>query len=437
MIEPDQMTKPDSHKDRRFLFLQGPHGPFFQQLATQLRAAGAATWRVGFNAGDHAFWRHKDSYLPFHGSEQEWAAALTDILKSRRITDIVLYGDTRPVHAQAVAIARTRGLTIHVFEEGYLRPYWITYERGGSNGNSRLMEMSIDDIRRMCAAHDYDPPMPPGHWGDLRQHVFYGAVYHWFVLARNKAYPNFRPHRSLNVAAEFRLHLKRLLLMPIHAAERQIATLWIKWGTFPYHLALLQLEHDSSFQMHGPFENQTAFVERVMEGFARGAPAHHHLVFKAHPLEDGRTPLKSEIKRLARKHKVARRVHFVRGGKLARLLDPARSATTVNSTAAQQALWRAIPLLAFGRAVYSKPELVSDQPLDAFFANPKRPDHQAYRQFRDFLLATSQMPGSFYASKGRRQLLRKIPDMMLDSQDPYAMSSPQSEALRQQLRLVE
>ena len=51
------------------------------------------------------------------------------------------------------------------------------------------------------------------------------------------------------------------------------------------------------------------------------------------------------------------RVHYVRGGKLARFLNAARSAITVNSTAGQQVLWRGIPLKIFGRAIYDKPEL--------------------------------------------------------------------------------
>jgi capsular polysaccharide export protein len=52
-----------------------------------------------------------------------------------------------------------------------------------------------------------------------------------------------------------------------------------------------------------------------------GAPAHHHLVFKAHPLEDGRIPLRADIRRAAQRRNIADRVHFVRGGKLAPLLD--------------------------------------------------------------------------------------------------------------------
>ena len=41
----------------------------------------------------------------------------------------------------------------------------------------------------------------------------------------------------------------------------------------------------------------------------------------------------------------------VRGGKLAQLLNHARSVVTVNSTAAQQALWRGLPTRTFGAAV--------------------------------------------------------------------------------------
>ena len=43
--------------DRVFLFLQGPHGPFFARLGQMLARAGATVWRGGFNAGDAAFWR--------------------------------------------------------------------------------------------------------------------------------------------------------------------------------------------------------------------------------------------------------------------------------------------------------------------------------------------------------------------------------------------
>lgn len=422
--------------DRVFLFLQGPHGPFFNQLARMLRRTGGTVWRVGFNAGDRAFWSHRGSYIPYRGALEDWPATLDRLIDEKGVTDIVLYGDTRPVHAEAVAAARRRSLRVHVFEEGYLRPYWVTYERGGSNGNSRLMDMSVAEMQRALERSDVEAPLPPAHWGDMREHILYGALYHGCLMALGFRYPNFRSHRDVPVSSEFRLYLRRLLLMPLSALGRMIATARIRMGAYPYHLALLQLHHDSSFRMHSSFNDLTEFLEMVIDGFARGAPRHHHLVFKAHPLEDGRVPIRRDILRLARKAGVAGRIHFVRGGKLAQLLRDCRSAVTVNSTAAQQVLWRGIPLKVFGRAVYSKPEFVSDLPIAAFFAGATRPDLRAYRDYRRFLLETSQLPGGYYSARGRRQLLRQVVDMMLARQDPYDSFLTGSAAPRQQLRVV-
>ncbi|MCK0142495.1 capsular biosynthesis protein [Aliiroseovarius sp. F20344] len=423
-------------ENRNFLFLQGPHGPFCWRLAKMLGHSGAKVWRVGFNRGDQAFWHDKSNFIPFTDTQDQWSERFEQIVDTHNITDIVLYGDTRPIHAQAVEQARARGLTIHVFEEGYLRPYWVTYERDGSNGNSRLMEYSVDDMQRILANAEPDIPEAPAHWGDMRHHVFYGALYHWFVMFLNQKYRNFKPHRSLSVGKEFLLYLQRLVLMPVIAANRIAATLRIRYGGFPYHLALLQLEHDSSFQMHSPFTTMTEFLERVISDFSKGAATHHHLVFKAHPLEDGRVPQQREIRRLAKTYGVENRVHYVRGGKLAKLLDHARSSVTINSTAAQQVLWRGLPLKLFGDAVYAKPEFVSEQTLPEFFESPTRPDKRAYRDYRHFLLETSQVAGGFYSSRGRRQLLRQVVDMMLSPHDPYHALEYGTAAPRQQLSVV-
>ncbi|AWB49085.1 capsule biosynthesis protein CapA [Gemmobacter aquarius] len=421
---------------RQFLLLQGPHGPFFAQLAAMLRASGATALRVGFNRGDRAFWPDRDSYIPYRGTVEDWPAAVADLLTRHAITDLVLYGDTRPLHTAAVAAARAAGITVHVYEEGYLRPYWITYERGGSNGNSRLMEMTVTDMQSALARSDGSQPDAPAHWGDMRQHMFWGALYHWFVFAGFWDYRAYRPHRQITVWDEAKLHLRSLLLQPLHRWERMLATARIRRAGFPYHIVLLQLEHDASFRAHSPFASMPEFIAEVISAFAKGAPPHHHLVFKAHPLEDGRAPLRQSIRRIAAGHGLADRVHFIRGGKLAQLLNQARSAVTVNSTAAQQALWRGLPLMAFGQAVYAKPEFVSTQSPAEFFVAPTRPDSRAYRDFRRYLLETSQIPGGFYSANGRRALLRQVVDLMLAPHDPYDALSSGNASPRQQLHAV-
>ena len=163
-----------SQSSKAFLFLQGPHGPFFRQLGRMLRQAGARVWRVGFNAGDAAFWWRDAGYIPFQGDITDWPDALATLLRERQITDLVLYGDTRPIHAEAIRQAKAAGVRIHVFEEGYLRPYWVTYERDGSNGHSRLMQFSVTEMRNRLAQSDIEMPTPPAHWGTCGSISFTG-----------------------------------------------------------------------------------------------------------------------------------------------------------------------------------------------------------------------------------------------------------------------
>lgn len=421
-------------KDRCFLFLQGPHGPFFGALAKSLRATGATVLRVGFNCADQAFWRGP-GYLAYRGQPEEWPAHLENLITQHGITDVVLYGASRPIHTPALSL----GVTTHVFEEGYLRPYWITYERGGANAASPLMDLTLAQMETALAQNLPKLTEAPDHWGDMRQHMFWGAAYHAVLMTGNRGYPGFQPHRTPGVNREFLLHFAKLANTPFRAAMRAIASSRIRRGGFPYHLVLLQLAHDANFRDFGPFDDQASFLDEVMHGFASGAPTHHHLVLKAHPLEDGREPLRPLIATLAARYGLDERVHFVSGGKLAKLLDSARSAVTVNSTSAEQALWRGLPLKVFGDAVFNRQEFTSPQPIAAFFANPQTPDRAAYLTYRAFLLATSQIPGGFYAYRNRRKVVRQLPDLMLASKDAYAqILCPKSEnaATKQHLRAV-
>lgn len=409
---------------RRLLMLQGPHGPFFADLADRLIGTGADVVRVGFNRGDQAFWRDRARFVPYRGTLADWPAAFGDLVRTHDITDIVLYGDARPVHASAIAAAKRLGLGVHIFEEGYLRPYWISYERGGANGNSRLMALTLQDMERALTSRRPEPACPPARWGELRQHVFYGALYHLMVMWANRSYPNFTPHRSLSVRQEFGLSLRRLMRLPLDAIQRRIVQRRVRQGDFPYHVGLLQLDHDSSFRHHSPFGSTAAFIDLCARAFAHSAPAHHHLVFKAHPLDDDRIPCAKVVAAAAKRHGLQGRVHYIRAGKLGELLDNARSAVTVNSTSAQQVLWRGLPLKAVGRAVYCKAGLVSAQPLVDFFNAPDAPDISACRTFRQFLLQTSQVPGGYYSARGRKLALRRVVDMMLAPADPYDTLCP-------------
>jgi capsular polysaccharide export protein len=402
------------------LFLQGPHGPFFSQLVVKIAATGADVARIGFNFGDAAFWPRKAGFIPYSDPPEEWPAFLTGYLDDTGTTDIVLYGDSRPMHKIARELAKVRGITVHCFEEGYLRSYWATYERGGTNGHSTLMDLDMDEIREAVEAHPVNLPEVPAQWGTAWHHVYYGFLYHLFLSFPSKRFRNYRPHRQVSVATELWYYIRKLVGMPLHGIQRRIRTRRLLRSGAIYHLVLLQLSHDASLRSHSDYNSVAAFIDTVINEFTTGAPAHHKLVFKAHPFEDGREPLPSIIRQMSAKAGISARVSFVPGGKLGPILDSANSAVTINSTAAQQALWRNLPVHASGRSVFSKPELVSRKSLTKFFAEPDAPDADSYNCYRKFLLETSQIGGGYYTQRGRAELLRRLVDLMLSPNDPYS-----------------
>ena len=420
--------------DRKFLLLQAPHGPFQYVFAKQLAARGYEVHKVCFNAGDSFFWSNSQTRSNFLGSTEDWPAYVCDVLEDG-YTDLILYGDNRPVHVDAAECAKKLGITVHYFEEGYLRPYWATYERDGVNGNSHLVHTKISQMREDLKMVESQQPSAPVLWGDMRQHILLGAIYHWHIMFRNGDFPNYVSHRDNTVRSEFRLHFMKLLNRVPHALRRWISTKRLIASGVTYHLGILQLSHDASIRRHSKYTDMAEFMRECVEAFAKHAPKHHHLVFKAHPLEDERRPLGKVTADLGKEFNVADRIHYIRGGKLAKILDFASSVITINSTAAQQALWRGLPVKALGDSVYGKSEFTSNQNLGAFFANPKKPDLAAYRDYRQYLLATSQVPGGYYSRVSRRRLLLQLVDLVLENQNPYQILKNTSASPVQQLIL--
>lgn len=404
---------------KTFLFLQGPHGPFFRELALKLRAKGASILKVGLSRADDREWGGAGPYQPYAGAQEDFGDWLRNLAAERGVSDLVVYGDTRPYHAIAIRLAREIGVTVHCFEEGYLRPFWITYERGGANGHSRLMDMTVAEMAEASRLADMELEDAPPVWGAAWRHALHGFRHHADVLFFNQSYPNFRLHRPTSLGRELALYLKRLLVLPLLIPERRWRERQVLKSGRAYHLVLLQMAVDASMTAHSEFRSVAAFIDRCLKAFAEGAPGDHMIVFKAHPFEDGRERLEAQTRRMAAKYGLEGRVVFLEGGKLGPLLDRARSAVTINSTAGQQALWRGLPLAVLGASVYDKPEFIRTDDLAAFFARPLAPDALAYREYRQFLLMTSQLRGSFYTRRGRAMAADASVEKMLDPLDPY------------------
>ena len=121
---------------KHVLLLQGPIGPFFARLAADLKAAGATVFKINFNGGDWLF--YPQNAANFKQPFDEWPAFFEAFIQKNNIQVVFLFGDCRPIHQVAHAIATQHQLEIGVFEEGYIRPDYITLEKYGVNANSKI-----------------------------------------------------------------------------------------------------------------------------------------------------------------------------------------------------------------------------------------------------------------------------------------------------------
>jgi capsular polysaccharide export protein len=382
---------------RSFLFLQGCTSFFFGRLADRLRSRGHAVSRINFNTGDAAYWGARPAWH-FRDGLAALPAFMAEKFHAGGITDVVMLGDTRPVHAPALAIAARCGVRTHVFEEGYFRPGWLTLERGGINGYSPLPR--DPDWYRRVAARVPDPgagvPVPNPVW----LLALHEMAYHAPNLANPLLYPAYRTHRPQVSGIEFAGWGCRFAVLPLHQRRDHACITRLIKGEDPFFVFPLQLDSDSQIAVHSPFDNMAEALWQVMQSFAQHAPANTRLVVKNHPLDTGFAGHARRIRRLERHFDIVGRVDYLETGHLPTLLDRAQGMVTVNSTAGTTALAQACPTFVLGKAVYDLPGLTFKGPLDAFWQEAVPPDAALFRAFRSAVIHTTQVNGGFYTRQG-------------------------------------
>jgi capsular polysaccharide export protein len=222
---------------RSFLFLQGLASWFFDRLGKALAEHGHAVHRVNFNGGDRLFWRLPGA-VDYRGRPDDWPAFLDRLLTERRITDVILFGDCRPVHRLAISVVRARGVRLHVVEEGYLRPGWISFEEGGVNANSPLPR-EPDWYREKAAklpSWRESTALPESFARRAAEDVKYTAA----RLAAAGWYPHYRTHRTRHPLIEYAGWISRLAgqrRAERHAAETIAELPNIRGPVFVFPLA--------------------------------------------------------------------------------------------------------------------------------------------------------------------------------------------------------
>jgi capsular polysaccharide export protein len=382
---------------RGFLFLQGMATRFFDRLGRALAERGHAVHRVNFNGGDRAFWRHSAA-VDFCGREHEWPEFLDRLVVAKAISDIILFGDCRPLHRAAIRVAEARLLRIHVVEEGYLRPDWITFEEGGVNGRSALPRdpgWYLERARSLPAWHD-PPPVP----GSFRRRAVEDVLYTMASMAGVWRFPHYATHRPYHQLVEYAGWLRRLALK--RRAERRAAAAieGLAGCHAPLFLFPLQLDCDYQVRVHSTFRAMHLAIEHVLTSFARHAPGAARLSIKLHPLDSGLVDWAAIIGHLAVELEIADRVVILDGGDLSKVLAHNPAVVTVNSTVGTMALACGLPVIALGKAVYDIAGLTFQGELDEFWSSPAPPDAALFDAFRRVLAARCLIPGSFFNETG-------------------------------------
>lgn len=389
-----KMTPP-----RRFLFLQGVCSPFFNRLGLMLRSRGHYVRKVNFTAGDWVYWRQGET-IGFRGPMLALGDFYAHQFRDGGITDIVLFGDCRPVHRPAIALAQSAGIRVHVFEEGYFRPYWITVERDGVNGNSRLPRDPAWYRNEAKAIPHFDNGVP--FHSPFWKRAAYDVGYNFWAGLNPLLYPGVCSHVPHSPLTEYVGYIRRGLRIKYrdYTSHRVEARLIEQAEARPFYLVPLQLTTDSQIRFHSPFESMAQALRQTMESFASAAPTHARLAAKIHPLDPGLVDYRALIHRWATDMGIKDRVFYLESGNLPSLLSNTAGVVTVNSTVGPSALIHSKPTIVLGTAIYNMPGLTFQGTLDNFWTQGEAPDRTLTLNFRDVVIHKTQVNGGYYSGAG-------------------------------------
>jgi capsular polysaccharide export protein len=389
-------------EQRAFLLLQGPPGPLFRRLGEAMRAKGIAVHRINLNGGDHLDW--PEGAIEFRGRFSEWPVFVDKFIVEHGITDLLLFGDCRPYHVSAHGVAALRDVRIHVLEEGYLRPHWMTLERDGVNASSTLPR-NKDWFLERSQELPQEAELPT-ITASFRRRARDSYWYYHHVFTGRLRYPHYRSHRTAPILAEGFGWLWKFVGQERRrrTAERVFNDLRNK----PFFLLPLQLSDDYQIKAHSTFPDMQGAARYVLESFAAKAPRDVHLLLKAHPLDCSFFSWDRFVRQEAARLHLEGRLHFVDGGDLDAMARSSRGMVCVNSTSATLALEHGRPVCTIGKAIYDMPGLTHQGHVDTFWNNPAEPQPGVYASFRRVLVDRCLVRGGLASESAVRILIRSM-----------------------------
>ncbi len=388
---------------RVVLLLQGLMGPLFRRLGQELIRSGHKVYKVNFNGGDRLFWRLPGG-IDFRDPIEAWPDALREIITEKKITDVVLFGDCRVHHVNATAVCRELNIRVHVFEEGYIRPDWVTLEMDGVNGHSRLPR-DPEWYRQRAAKL---PPVPEHKQvpSSFRRRALEGLAYNAADVLTRWRYPNWTNHRPWHPLIEGMGWARKLLRTKQRREGSERVVRRLLETDQQFYLFPLQLASDAQIRLHSPFASMTEALSLVIKSFAENAPDHTRLLVKEHPLDNGVVDWQEETRSLAALCGIADRVDYMSFGDIVPVARAAKGMVTINSTSGTLALDMGIPVIALGHAVFDIPDVTYQGGIDRFWEETTAPDQATFNAFRRVLVERCLVPGGFFSDEALDKVVR-------------------------------
>ncbi|EOI3504610.1 capsule biosynthesis protein [Cronobacter dublinensis] len=382
---------------QKYLLLQGPMGPFFRHLGDWLESKGREARQVVFNGGDQ-FYARKGKSLAYRGVPDDFGAWLGATRGDWPFDTLVCFGDCRPLHQAARRWAQAQGIRFLVFEEGYLRPCFITLEENGVNGFSGLPREAAFYRGLSKMEPEKVKNIVPSFWLRAR----HACIYYLMTWIARRLFPGYLHHKIFSIRTEAYCWLKagvrKVWYNICESSKRDEINNRLSKN---FDLVILQVFNDSQVLFHSIYNDMTEYLHEVIKSFSKYAHSERHLVIKHHPMDRGHRDYRDFIQHLIEKYNLDDRVHYIHDLPLPELIHNSHSVITINSTVGLSALIHNKPLKVMGNAFYDINGLTYQGSLDKFWNTEYAMDHELFENFRSYLKRAVQINAVYYCKNLR------------------------------------
>jgi capsular polysaccharide export protein len=384
-----------SEKKGPFILLQGPVSGFFGAFSRHVeKNFGTRVLKIDFNLGD-VLSDHCADRISYRGMIEDLDDWYGKLFAEHDPRAIVVFGDERPVHVIARRVCKRHDIPFFSFEEGYVRPDFVTLERGGNNANSTLPRQPDLLVER-------ERPTDLRHFGrNFTPMALHAIKYYCMFWAGRRSFTNNVHHRNQSLRFEIISWIKAFAQkIRWKRYENRLSEKYSAENSGKYFIVALQKYDDAQLTSHGRGWNAERVITDVLASFAAHAPADCRLVVKQHPLNTGYRDFSAQIEEATLRNGLGDRLLYLQNGNQLDLLAHARGLVTINSTMGLAALGYGCSVLTLGDAFYAMPGLAVDgaEPatLDRFWADPPPVDAELFHRFQSHVIAETQLNGDFY-----------------------------------------